>query len=65
MRFTNDAHRGDPAAGQPWDGTRVLYLHHASDPIVWWSPRLLFTEPDWIGEPPGTDVLAGSSGCRS
>ena len=22
----------------PWDGTRVLFLQHASDPIVWWSP---------------------------
>jgi uncharacterized membrane protein len=30
---------------------------HASDPIVWWSPNLVFTEPDWIDEPPGTDTL--------
>ena len=59
MRFTNDATAGIPPQGQPWEGTRVLYLMHASDPIVWWSPRLLFTEPDWTGEPPGKDVLAG------
>ena len=35
----------------------MLYLMHPSDPIVWWTPRLLFTEPDWIGETPGKDVL--------
>jgi uncharacterized membrane protein len=59
VRFTNDATAGIPPQGQPWEGSRVLYLMHASDPIVWWSPRLLFTEPDWTGEPPGKDVLAG------
>jgi uncharacterized membrane protein len=35
----------------------VLYLQHPSDPIVWWSPRLLWDRPDWLGEPPGRDVL--------
>ncbi len=39
----------------PWDGTRVLFLQHASDPIVWWSDDLLFTRPDWLMEPPGRD----------
>ena len=48
-----------PPAGQPWDGSRVLYLMHPSDPIVWWSPHLIFSEPDWISEPPGKDVLEG------
>lgn len=37
----------------PWEGTRVLFLQHPSDPIVWWSPDLLFTRPDWLREPPG------------
>ena len=45
--------RRDTAA--PWLGTRVLYLQHASDPIVWWSPDLLFSKPDWLSEPPGRD----------
>jgi uncharacterized membrane protein len=35
----------------------VLYLQHPSDPIVWWTPRLLLTEPDWLREPRGHDVL--------
>lgn len=39
----------------PWEGTRVLFLQHASDPIVWWSPDLLFSRPDWLIEPPGQD----------
>jgi uncharacterized membrane protein len=43
--------------GEPWDGTRVLYLQHASDPIVWWSPNLLLSRPDWLDEHRGPDVL--------
>lgn len=39
----------------PWQGTRVLFLQHPSDPIVWWSPDLLFSRPDWLVEPPGRD----------
>ncbi|MFJ3513974.1 alpha/beta hydrolase [Streptomyces sp. NPDC090131] len=57
VRFTDDPATGLPPADRPWDGTRVLYLMHPSDPIVWWSPRLALSEPDWIGEKPGTDVL--------
>ncbi|MFI7355723.1 alpha/beta hydrolase [Streptomyces avidinii] len=57
VRFTDDPAAGMPPADRPWDGTRVLYLMHPSDPIVWWSPRLALTEPDWIGEAPGSDVL--------
>jgi len=57
VRFTNDPTTGIPPKGQPWEGSRILYLMHPSDPIVWWSPHLIFSEPDWIGEPPGKDVL--------
>jgi uncharacterized membrane protein len=42
----------------PWEGTRVLFLQHASDPIVWWSDDLLFNQPDWLKEPPGRDRTA-------
>jgi uncharacterized membrane protein len=42
----------------PWEGTRVLFLQHASDPIVWWSQGLLFNRPDWLKEPPGRDRTA-------
>jgi uncharacterized membrane protein len=43
---------------QPWEGTRVLFLQHPSDPIVWWSEDLLFNRPDWLREPPGRDRTA-------
>jgi uncharacterized membrane protein len=57
VRFANDPTTGIPPKGQPWEGSRILYLIHPSDPIVWWSPHLIFSEPDWISEPPGKDVL--------
>jgi uncharacterized membrane protein len=59
VRFTNDASTGTPPKGKPWEGSRILYMLHPSDPIVWWSPHLIFSEPDWISEPPGKDVLKG------
>jgi uncharacterized membrane protein len=34
-------------------------MMHPSDPVVWWSPHLIFSEPGWISQPPGKDVLAG------
>ena len=57
VRFADDATEAIPPNGQPWDGSRVLYMMHPSDPIVWWSPHLIFSEPDWISEHPGKDVL--------
>ena len=42
-------------AAPPWPRPRVLFVQHASDPIVWWSPDLLFDRPDWLVEPPGSD----------
>jgi uncharacterized membrane protein len=57
VRFTNDVAAGVGPASDPWEETRVLYLQHPSDPIVWWSPRLAWDRPDWMGEPHGRDVL--------
>ncbi len=34
----------------------MVYLQHASDPVVWWSPNLLLHAPDWLREPRGADV---------
>lgn len=60
VRFSqgNDAAQIARDTADPWNGTRVLFLQHASDPIVWWSPELLFTRPDWLAEPPGRDRTA-------
>jgi uncharacterized membrane protein len=57
VRFASDPTAAIPPQGQPWNGSRVLYMMHPSDPIVWWSPHLIFSEPDWISQPPGRDVL--------
>ena len=57
MRFTNAPARDIPPGSAPWNGARVLYLQHPSDPIVWWSPRLTLRNPDWLSEEPGQDVL--------
>jgi uncharacterized membrane protein len=39
-----------------WEHPRAVYLQNSSDPIVWWSPRLLFSKPDWLREKRGPDV---------
>ncbi len=45
--------RPDPT----WYAPRVVYLQHASDPIAWWDPGLIFHRPDWLREKRGYDVL--------
>ncbi|MFC5007351.1 alpha/beta hydrolase [Dactylosporangium cerinum] len=52
---------GDPASdldhpANAWNNPRVVYLQHASDPIVWWSLRLIVSRPEWLAEPRGRDV---------
>ncbi|MDV3129399.1 alpha/beta hydrolase [Mycobacterium sp. 21AC1] len=60
VRFSQGADAREIAhdTSQPWEGTRVLFLQHPSDPIVWWSTDLLFSRPDWLVEPPGGDRTA-------
>jgi uncharacterized membrane protein len=57
IRFASEDVGSVSAEGQPWEGNRVLYLMHPSDPIVWWSPGLVFNKPHWVDETPGHDVL--------
>jgi len=40
----------------PWEEPRALFLQHGSDPVVWWSPNLVFHQPDWLKEPRAPDV---------
>lgn len=39
-----------------WEEPRIVYAQHASDGVTWWSPDLLLTKPDWLGESRGRDV---------
>lgn len=34
----------------PWGPTRVVYLQHGSDPVVYFSPSLAWEEPNWLTE---------------
>ncbi len=43
--------------GDGWKPPRVVYVQHASDGVVWWSPSLIWAKPDWLAEPRGMDVL--------
>jgi uncharacterized membrane protein len=57
VRFAVEPGRDLDRPSTAWDGPRVVYLQHPSDPIVWWSPRLMVSRPDWLEEPRGHDVL--------
>lgn len=57
VRFGARAPEDLPRPDTPWGKPRMVYLQHASDPIVWWAPELLVSEPDWLKEERGYDVL--------
>ncbi|MDT2004857.1 hypothetical protein FXW78_09275 [Rhodococcus opacus] len=57
VRFGARAPEDLPRPDAPWGTPRMVYLQHPSDPIVWWSPQLLLSEPDWLQEERGYDVL--------
>ncbi|WP_231619227.1 alpha/beta hydrolase [Nonomuraea sp. SBT364] len=40
----------------PWKEPRVVYLQNASDPVVWWTPRLVYDRPGWLEGPRGPGV---------
>jgi uncharacterized membrane protein len=37
---------------------RLAIAQHGSDPIVWWSPELIWDEPAWLKEKRAHDVLS-------
>jgi uncharacterized membrane protein len=52
MAVNDDADPDDASWSQP----RVLYVHHASDPVGNWNMELLWSPPAWIDDPTGPDV---------
>ncbi|MGK2904031.1 MAG: alpha/beta hydrolase [Mycobacterium sp.] len=56
VRFSAKAAQDLGRPDDPWGQPRAVYLQHASDPIAWWNPDLLFAKPDWLREPRGYDV---------
>ncbi len=49
VRFMNQDGFG-PSELENWGPLRVVYLQHASDPMVFFSPDLALNRPDWLGE---------------
>jgi uncharacterized membrane protein len=35
---------------------KVVYMQNASDPVVWWSPSLLWRKPQWLRGQRGPDI---------
>lgn len=54
IRFASNAQ--DITNDETWETPRTLYLQHASDSVVWWNPKLILSEPDWLNESKGPDV---------
>ena len=57
VRFAQNAAALRSPAGQ-WRFPQVVYLQNSSDPVVWWTPRLLYQSPEWLDRPRGPDVSA-------
>ena len=49
VRFTNETSALSLPEGD-WGETKILYLQHASDPVVFFTPDLLLDEPEWLME---------------
>ena len=47
VRFSDEQRGLDPVIGA-WGPTRVAYLQHASDPVVFFSSDLAFDRPEWL-----------------
>lgn len=54
VRFT--AQNNHLQTGKRWGPIRDVYIQHASDPMVWFSPDLAWERPAWLAEPRGPDV---------
>ncbi|HEY0274905.1 MAG TPA: alpha/beta-hydrolase family protein [Paenirhodobacter sp.] len=54
VRFLNQYEM--PDRDRPWGPLRIVYLQYASDPITFFSPSILWREPDWMKAPRGRDV---------
>ncbi len=49
VRFSDEQRGLEPVTGA-WGPTRVAYLQHASDPVVFFSSDLAFDRPEWLAD---------------
>ncbi len=58
VRFANGA--DELVALDPsWEGPRLLYVQHASDPVTFWNFSDFWSAPTWMDDPRGPDVPEG------
>ena len=55
VRFMNQE-QGLDAAGPEWGPFRIAYLQYASDPVTFFDPQSVYSQPAWMREPRGPDV---------
>lgn len=55
VRFTG-RENAIAAGGSRWSPMRFVYLQHASDPMTFFSPEILYRRPEWLVGPRGPDV---------
>ncbi|MBL7253846.1 alpha/beta hydrolase [Paractinoplanes lichenicola] len=53
VEFSSESHELRDLAGPP---RKVVYMQNSSDPVVWWSPSLLWHKPEWLKGTRGPDV---------
>ncbi|TWT52971.1 hypothetical protein Pla22_05990 [Rubripirellula amarantea] len=54
LRFTAQENSLQPE--KQWGKMRNVYIQYSSDPMVWFSPSLAWSRPEWLTSPPGPDV---------
>lgn len=42
----------------PWEDTRIAYLQHGNDAIVWISPDVIWAYPEWLREDQRSDAVS-------
>ncbi len=59
VQFTSSGSEIDDVMTADWGPTRLVYLQHSSDPVVFFSQDLAFEEPEWLLEGQrGPDISA-------
>ncbi len=50
VQFTSSGSEIDEVITADWGPTRLVYLQHSSDPVVFFNQDLAFEEPEWLLE---------------
>ncbi|WP_062464708.1 alpha/beta-hydrolase family protein [Demequina soli] len=54
----SDAWGGLDTPSGPWEDTRVAYLQHGNDPIVWIGPSVIWSKPQWLQDGQRSDQVS-------